>query len=145
MAGTSRTALRKRAGRSLPDVLPPVLAAVTLLLIAAQFALAGFGAFTADKTPAGDPYAAHMVLGVVVGVTAWLLVAAVLASPAARAATMTLWLAVTAAVLALPVEPLLGETGQHVPALGALHALNGLAMAALTGVVTRRTAHRETR
>ena len=50
-----------------------------------------------------------------------------------------------AAVLALPVEPLLGDSGQHVPVLGALHALNGLAIAALTGWVTRQTIHREPR
>jgi hypothetical protein len=46
------------------------------------------------------------------------------------------------ALLALPVEPLLGDTGQHIPALGALHALNGLAIFALTGWLTGETARR---
>lgn len=133
----------ERGGRSRRDMVAAALAAVTLALIAVQFALAGFGAFTMDKTPADNAYGPHIVLGVVTGIMTWLVVAAVLASPAARAVSTTLWLAVTAAVLALPVQPLLGDTGQHVPALGALHALNGLATAALTGLVFRRAARLE--
>jgi hypothetical protein len=118
------------------------LAALTLVLIAVQFALAGFGAFTMDKTPTDNAYGAHMVLGVVIGVMTWLILATVLASRAARAHTRTLWLAAGAALLALPVEPLLGDTGQHIPAMGALHALNGLAIFALTGWLTGETARR---
>jgi hypothetical protein len=119
-----------------------VLAVAALVLIAVQFALAGFGAFTMDKTPTDNAYAAHMVLGVVIGVLTWLILATVLASRAARGHTRTLWLAAAVALLALPVEPLLGDTGQHIPALGALHALNGLAIFALTGWLTGETARR---
>ena len=118
------------------------LAVLTLALIAVQFALAGFGAFTMDKTPTDNVYGAHMVLGVVIGVMAWLILATVLASRAARAHTRTLWLAAGVALLALPVEPLLGDTGQHIPALGALHAVNGLAIFALTGWLTGEMARR---
>jgi len=119
-----------------------VLAVANLVLIAVQFALAGFGAFTMDKTPTDNAYGAHMVLGVVIGVMTWLILATVLASRAARAHTRTLWLAAGVALLALPVEPLLGDTGQHIPALGALHALNGLVIFALTGWLTGETARR---
>jgi hypothetical protein len=119
-----------------------ILAVVTLVLIAVQFALAGFGAFTMDKTPTDNAYGAHMVLGVVIGVMTWLILATVLASRTARTHPRTLRLAITVALLALPVEPLLGDTGQHIPALGALHALNGLAIFALTGWLTGETVRR---
>ena len=50
------------------------LAATTLALLAAQFALAGLGAFTMDKTPADNVYAAHEILGVVIcALTGWLM------------------------------------------------------------------------
>ena len=119
-----------------------ILAVVTLVLIAVQFALAGFGAFTMDKTPTDNAYGAHIVLGVVIGVMTWLILATVLASRTARTHPRTLRLAITVALLALPVEPLLGDTGQHIPALGALHALNGLAIFALTGWLTGETVRR---
>ena len=118
------------------------LAALTLALIAVQFALAGFGAFTMDKTPTDNAYGAHMVLGIVIGALAWLILAAVLASRPARAHPRTLGLAVTLAVLSLPVEPLLGDTGQQVPVLGALHALTGLVICALTGWLLAETGRR---
>jgi hypothetical protein len=51
---------------------------------------------------------------------------------------------VTLAVLALIVEPLLGESGARVPFLGALHALNGLVICALTGWLLAETARRRT-
>ena len=119
-----------------------ILAVVTLVLIAVQFALAGFGAFTMDKTPTDNAYGAHMVLGVVIGVMTWLILATVLASRTARTHPRTLRLAIAVALLALPVEALLGDTGQHIPALGALHALNGLAIFALTGWLTGETVRR---
>jgi hypothetical protein len=49
------------------------LVVTTLALVAAQFALAGFGAFTMDKTPTDNAYGAHMILGVVIGVMSWLI------------------------------------------------------------------------
>ena len=118
------------------------LVVTTLALVAVQFALAGFGAFTMDKTPTDNAYGAHMVLGVVIGVMTWLILAAALASRPARAHPRTLRLAVTLAVLAIPVEPLLGEAGQRVPFLGALHALNGLVIWALAGWLMSETGRR---
>jgi hypothetical protein len=118
------------------------LTVATLTLLAAQFALAGLGAFTMDKTPTDNVYGAHVILGVVIGVLAWLILAAVLASRPARAHPRTLRLAVTLALLAIPVEPLLGEAGQRVPVVGAVHALNGLVICALTGWLMAETGRR---
>jgi cytochrome bd-type quinol oxidase subunit 1 len=124
------------------DAMLFALAALTLALIAVQFALAGFGAFTMDKTPTDNAYGAHMVLGIVTGALAWLILAAVLTSRPARTHLRTLRLAVTLAVLSLPVEPVLGDTGQQVPVLGALHALTGLVICALTGWLLAETGRR---
>src|ERR1700685_1826874 len=49
-----------------PDSALLALTATTLILLAAQFALAGFGAFTKIRSPAADAYAAHMVLAICV-------------------------------------------------------------------------------
>jgi len=124
------------------DALLFALAVLTLALLAAQVALAGVGAFTMDTTPTDNAYGAHLVLGVVLGALAWLILTATLASRPARTHPRTLWLAVTLAVLSLPVEPLLGDTGQRVPVLGALHALTGVAICALTGWLLAETGRR---
>jgi hypothetical protein len=113
-----------------------VLTSFTLAAIAAQFALAGLGAFHTLRAPADHAYTAHMVLGIAIGVLAWIILAGVLIDPAVRGRAGTLWPAVALALLAIPVEPLLGEAGQHVPAVGALHAVTGLAIFALAGWLT---------
>jgi len=73
-----------------PDTGLLALTATTLVLVAAQFALAGFGAFAMVKSPADHAYAAHMVLGLVIGVLTWLILVATLASRPARAHPRTL-------------------------------------------------------
>jgi hypothetical protein len=146
MAGTSRSApvsARPEVqawGRS--DTALFALVATTLVLLAAQFALAGFGAFAMVKTPADNAYRAHLILGVVIGVMTWLLLAAALASRRARADPRTWRPAATLALLAIPVEPLLGEAGTRVPLVGALHALNGLLICALAGWLMAETRRR---
>ncbi len=89
-------------------------------------------------------YAAHMVLGVVIAVTTLLILAVAVGGRAARGHRRTLRLAVTLAALALVVEPLLGEAGARVPLLGALHALNGLAICALAASLLSETRRRRT-
>ena len=124
-----------------------VLVATVLTLVAVQFALAGFGAFTMDKnpaTPTDHAFGPHMVLGLIIAALTVLILAVTLAGRAARRHRQTLRLAVTLAVLALIVEPLLGESGTRVPFLGALHALNGLVICALTGWLLSETARRRT-
>jgi hypothetical protein len=118
------------------------LAATTLVLLAGQFALAGFGAFAMVKNPTDSAYRAHLVLGVVIGVMTWLILAAALSSRAARAQPRTWRPAAALALLAIPVEPLLGEAGTRVPLVGALHALTGLLICALAGWLMSETARR---
>jgi hypothetical protein len=118
------------------------LLATSVALIALQFAFAGFAAFTMDKTPSDNAYGAHAVLGLLIAAMTLLILGAVVASPAARAHRRTLWLAIILVVLAVAVQPALGDGGTHVPVLGALHALNGLLIFAVAGLLTRETARR---
>lgn len=127
-------------GRS--DALLFGLAPATLALIAVQFALAGFGAFTMDKTPTDNVYGAHVVLGLVIAVLTLLILATVLASRTARAHPRTMWPAVTLTVLAVPVQSVLGEVGKNFPAAGALHALNAVIIFTLAGWLTLSTSRR---
>jgi cytochrome bd-type quinol oxidase subunit 1 len=146
MAGASRSAMvgaqaeEQAWGRS--DAALFALVATTLVLLAAQFALAGFGAFTMLKTPTDNAYRAHLILGLVIGVMTWLILAAVLASRSARGHPRTWRPAVALALLAIPVEPLLGDAGTRVPVVGALHALNGLLICALAGWLMAETGRR---
>jgi hypothetical protein len=147
MAGEAMKAAPRRAGARTQswarrDAVLLALVSATLALIAAQFALAGLGAFTMIKTPAAQAYGAHLVLGVIIGVLAWIDLGAVVASAPARSQPRTLRPAVALALLAIPGEPLLAEAGQRVPVLGALHALTGLAICALAGWLTAETARR---
>ena len=124
------------------DTVLLVLAVTTLVLVAAQFALAGLGAFTMIRSPAEHAYAAHMVLGMIIGILSWIVLGTALASRAARAQPRTLWPAAALAVLAIPVEPLLAEAGRRVPAVGTLHVLTGLAICALAGWLVAESARR---
>jgi hypothetical protein len=146
MAGTSRSApVSARAeaeGWGRCDTALFALVATTLVLLAAQFALAGFGAFTMVKTPSDNAYRAHLVLGLVIGLMTWLILAAALASRSARADPRTCRPAAVLALLAIPVEPLLGDAGSQVPLVGALHALNGLVICALAGWMAAATVRR---
>jgi hypothetical protein len=120
-----------------------VLVATTLTLVAVQFALAGLGAFTRNKNPAADhAYGPHMVLGLIIAALTVLILAVSLAGRAARRHRRTVRLAATLAGLALIVEPLLGGAGTRLPFLGALHALNGLIICALTGWLLSETGRR---
>jgi uncharacterized membrane protein YidH (DUF202 family) len=124
------------------DAVLLALTATALVLIVVQFALAGFGAFTMDKTPTDNVYKAHDVVGVAIAATALLTLVAALTSRSARAHSTTLRLAVTLAVLALILQPVLGTAGTKVPALGALHGLNALVITAVTGWLARETVRR---
>ncbi|HEX5114896.1 MAG TPA: hypothetical protein VFW65_06840 [Pseudonocardiaceae bacterium] len=113
------------------------LAVLTSALVAVQFALAGEGAF-------GGTYTAHMVVGLIIAAMTLIDLIAVLVSRAARSRPSMLWPAVALAVLAIAVEPLLAEAGKRIAAVGALHALTGVAILALTGwLVATTSRHRE--
>src|ERR1700722_391619 len=130
MAGTAHldvAAVRtQHASWGRGDTVLLVLEVTTLVLVAAQFALAGLGAFTMIRSPAEHAYAAHMVLGMIIGILTWIVLGTALASRAARAQPRTLWPAAALAVLAIPVEPLLAEAGRRGPAGGAPGAGGGL-------------------
>jgi hypothetical protein len=117
------------------------LTVLTLALVAVQFALAGEGAFSTG----GHPYAAHMIVGLVIAALTLVDLIAVLASRTARSRPSTLWPAVALAVLAIAVEPLLAETGRRIAAVGALHALTGVAILALTGWLVAATSRKRVR
>jgi hypothetical protein len=122
-----------------------VLVAAVLTLVAVQFALAGSGAFTMNKNPAtstDQAYGPHVVVGLIIAALTVLILAVSLAGRVARRHRRTLRLTATVAGLALIVEPLLGEAGTRVPFLGALHALNGLIICALTGWLLSETERR---
>jgi cytochrome b561 len=121
---------------------PATLFAVTLVLVAAQFALAGDGAFSTIRTRAGDPYGAHMILGLVIAALTLVDLIAVLASRSLRSRPGTLWPAVALVVLAVALAPLLAEAGKNAPAVGALHALNGVLVLALAGWLLGATTRR---
>jgi cytochrome bd-type quinol oxidase subunit 1 len=146
MAGTSRPAMVGARAEDEPwgrsDTALFALATTTVVLLAAQFALAGFGAFTMVRAPTDDAYRAHLILGLTIGVMTWLILAAVAASRPARVRPRTWRRAAALALLAIPVEPLLGEAGTRVPLVGALHALNGLVICALAGWLMAETGRR---
>lgn len=146
MSRSSRPAMADERARPGPwgrsDAVLFALTASTLAVIAVQFALAGFGAFTMDKTPTDNAYGAHVIMGLVIAVLTLLILAAVLASQTARAHSRTLWAAVTLAALAVPVQSVLGEAGKNLPAAGALHGLNGVIIFALAGWLTVTTIRR---
>lgn len=127
----------ERGGRALL-----VLARTTVILVAAQFTLAAFGAFTMDRTPSDNAYGAHAVLGLVIAAVTLVIVAVVLASRPARTHRRTLWLAVSLAVLSVAVQPALGTVGTKVPAVGAVHGLNAVVILALAARLAIETARR---
>lgn len=149
MAGSIRvapTGEQARPGtRGRGDAVLTMLTAVTLALVALQFAAAGFGAFSMMKTATdSNSYKAHMALGMIIAVMTLLVLAAVLANRAARQHRRTLGMALILVLLAGPTEPLLGEAGKHVPWVGALHALVGVSIAALLfRLLTETTSRRK--
>ena len=101
-----------------------ILAILMTGLAFVQFGLAGWGAF-------GGDFGVHGILGTVVGVTAIVfLIATLVARPSKR----LVWLGVLLFVLATPVQTVLAAVGFNVNAwFGALHALNGVIIFALSG------------
>lgn len=139
-AVTDERAQPEASGRG--DAAIFALASTNLVLLALQFALAGFGAFAMDIKPTDNAYAAHTVLGLAIALLTLLILAVTLASRPARTHRRTLRLAVALAVLAVLGQPLLGEGGKHVAAVGALHALNGAVILALAIWLTIDTSRR---
>jgi hypothetical protein len=112
-----------------------ILAMATGTLVVIQFALAGYGAFSAVSHHRG--YGPHETLGTIIGgFTLLTLIAAIVARPGTR------WLvsAVILFVLAGPIQPLLADAGKHHGSWwGAVHAFVGLVILAMCAMTSRRT------
>lgn len=111
-----------------------ILAMATGTLVAVQFALAGYGAFSALNKHRG--YGPHETLGTIIGIfTLLVLIAAIVARPG----TQHLVAAVILFVLAAPIQPLLANLGKHQGSWwGAVHALAGVAILGMCGMVSRK-------
>lgn len=116
---------------------------ISILAVAVlvQIALAGYGAFyaankvsdtTIDEDTFGDGFEPHAALGylIVLGVLLAVILA-LLARPGKRTVLMTV-----GALGLMIVQVLLAWFGFEVPAIGALHPLNALLIAALLGSLT---------
>jgi hypothetical protein len=123
-------AARGRAGTAVL-----ALTAVTAAAIIVQFALAGLGTFgeVHDKKVGDSYFSAHQTLGMVIGLLTLLILIAVLIE---RRSRTTVIRAVALFVLAGPVQPVLGTLGADKAAwVGMLHAVNGIAIMALNGML----------
>lgn len=123
-AATSTPSQATSGVRAGADAVAGALALLMTGLAFVQFGLAGWGAF-------GGDFGVHGVLGTTIGVTAIILMIATLVARPSRKVT---WLAVLLAVLAAPVQTVFAAVGFNVNAwFGALHALNGVVIFALSG------------
>ena len=119
-------------GRARAAVL--ALTAVTMAAIIVQFALAGLGTFgeVHDEKVGDSDFSAHQTLGMVIGLLTLLILVAALIERRSRATVIR---TVVLFVLAGPVQPVLGTLGADQAAwVGMLHAVNGVAIMALTGI-----------
>ena len=98
-----------------------------------QFALAGFGAFSAFQHHRG--FGAHETVGTIIGVvTVLVLIAALIARPS----RLAMILAAVLFVLSGPVQPILADVGKDHAWVGAIHALVGIAILGLFGRLSAR-------
>jgi Family of unknown function (DUF6220) len=115
-----------------------ITARVTLVLIAVQFGLAGLGAFRGlhGKDTNDGWWAPHSMLGYGIALLTLVLLVLALVSKLGRP-TVT-WTAIAAALTVIG-QPLLAALGDKAsPWFGLLHALDGVAIAALLGIVAAR-------
>lgn len=121
------------------------LTAVTMAAIIVQFALAGLGTFgeVHGKQVKDADFAAHQTLGMVIGLLTLLVLIAALV---ARRSRRSVILAIVLFVLAGPVQPVLGTLGADDAAwVGMLHAVNGVAIMAMNGMLLAETRALRTR
>ena len=110
-----------------------ILAMATGTLAVVQFALAGFGAFGSFSHHRN--WGPHETLGTIIGVFALLtMIAAIVARPG----RLPLIASITLLVVAGPLQPILAEAGKDHAWVGALHALGGVAVLAMCGLVSRK-------
>ena len=111
-----------------------ILAMATGTLAVVQFALAGYGAF--GSLHHQKNWGAHEAMGTTIGVfTLLVLIAAIVARPGRR----PLIASIVLFVLAGPIQPILANAGNdHGTWWGSIHALCGVAILGMCGVVSRK-------
>ena len=115
-----------------------ILAMTTGTLVVVQFALAGYGAFSAFSHHKG--FGPHEILGTIIGVfTLLVLIAAAIARPSAR----VVYTAVTLFVLSGPIQPILASIGKNHAWVGAIHALVGVLILGACFALSMRTRESE--
>ncbi len=108
-----------------------ILAMVTGTLAVIQFALAGYGTFSAFNHHRG--FGPHELVGTIIGVvTLLVLIAALVAHINGR---IMGW-AVGLFLMAGPIQPVLANIGKHHAWVGALHALVGIGILAACFVLS---------
>lgn len=112
-----------------------MLGRITLAAIAVQFALAGYGTFSRQHNHVDDGYfQPHQMLGYAISGLALVFV---LLGIAAKLGQRFIIMGVILIVLAGPIQPLLAQWGDSTSGwFGAVHALNGLAIAGIIGFLT---------
>lgn len=122
--------------RSGTDAAFGVLALITVVLAAIQIGLAGLGAF-------GGSFGPHMMLGYVIALLSILMLVAALIARPDRTVVIQ---AIVLFILAVPLQPMLGTFGEGGSQwVGALHALNGVAITGLSGALMGATMARRKR
>jgi hypothetical protein len=121
------------------------LTSVLFTAVVVQFALAGYGVFYAEhkadkhqpvtKAAFDHGFDAHVVLGSVLLAIMLLLV---IVAAAGRLGATALKFSI-ALLIAGILQMIFADIGRNVPALGVLHALNGLAIYAAAGLLAHRT------
>ncbi|MPZ63867.1 MAG: hypothetical protein GEU93_21935 [Propionibacteriales bacterium] len=112
-----------------------ILAAITLAMAAIQIGLAGLGAF-------GGSFSPHAVLGSVISSMSLLLLIAALIARQSRGIVIR---ALVLFILAAPLQHALAAFGYDSIWIGALHALNGVAITGLSGELMGETLIRRRR
>jgi len=111
-----------------------ILTMATGTLAVVQFALAGYGAFSSVNKQ--DKWGAHETLGNIIGIlTILVLMAALVSRPGRR----PLIGAIVLCVVAAPLQPILAQLGKdHGTWWGAVHALGGIVILGMCGLVSRK-------
>jgi hypothetical protein len=110
-----------------------------LALGVVQVFLAGYGVYALDGDELGTPgetaYDPHRIVAMVMSAVVLLaLIAVIVARPGRFSIVMT----VVLVLLTLVVQGVLADLGEDVPFVGGLHALDGLAILGIAGVVHGR-------
>ena len=109
------------------------LAALLVLCVIVQFFLAGLGVWGIDKPKLNDKVTSldpHRGFAGAVAIVAILMFITALVS---RTSKSRIWVSLTVAVLAEPIQSLLASGGEHQHWVGGLHVLDGLVILGLAG------------